>query len=85
MNSFDLSERQAQAILDMRLQRLTSLEVDKVVAEYKETIKFIAELKSILESHPQRMAIIKTEFEEIRQAYGDPEEPKLYRLEKRFL
>ncbi|MDP7026281.1 MAG: DNA gyrase subunit A [Candidatus Marinimicrobia bacterium] len=84
MNSFDLSERQAQAILDMRLQRLTSLEVDKVVAEYKETIKIIAELKSILESHPQRMAIIKTEFEEIRQAYGDPRRTEIIPIGKTF-
>ena len=50
MNSFNLSEVQAQAILDMRLQRLTSLEVDKVVNEYKEVIKTIAHLKGILES-----------------------------------
>lgn len=71
MNSFDLSEKQAKAILDMRLQRLTSLEVDKVVAEYREVIKLIATLKGILESRAQRMAIIKQELEEIRERYGD--------------
>ncbi len=71
MNSFDLSEKQAKAILDMRLQRLTSLEVDKVVAEYREAIKLIATLKGILESRAQRMAIIKQELEEIRERYGD--------------
>ena len=84
MDSFDLSERQAQAILDMRLQRLTSLEVDKVVTEYKETIQIIAELKSILDSHPQRMAIIKKEFEEIRQAYGDPRRTEIVPIGKTF-
>ncbi len=71
MDSFDLSERQAQAILDMRLQKLTSLEVEKVVAEYKETIKLIAKLKGILESRVQRMTIIKEELENIRSIYGD--------------
>ena len=71
INNFDLSERQAQAILDMRLQRLTGLEVEKVVQEYKETIKIIARLKGVLESRPQRMAIIKDELEEIQKLYGD--------------
>jgi DNA gyrase subunit A len=71
MNSFDLSEKQAKAILDMRLQRLTSLEVDRVVAEYREVIKLIATLKGILDSRAQRMAIIKQELEEIRERYGD--------------
>jgi DNA gyrase subunit A len=71
MNSFDLSERQAQAILDMRLQRLTSLEVDKVVEEYKEIIKVISQLKGILESRTKRMEIIKNELGQIRNQYGD--------------
>jgi len=84
MNSFDLSERQAQAILDMRLQKLTGLEVDKVVAEYKEIIKLIAELKSILDSRPQRMAIIKKEFEEIREMYGDQRRTEIIPVGKTF-
>ncbi len=71
MNSFDLSEKQAQAILDMRLQRLTGLEVEKVVEEYKEIIKLIAQLKGILESRSQRMDIIKRELLEVRDQYGD--------------
>ena len=71
MNSFNLSEVQAQAILDMRLQRLTSLEVDKVVNEYKEVIKIIAHLKGILESKKQRMDIIKEELLNIQEQYGD--------------
>ena len=71
INSFDLSEKQAQAILDMRLQRLTGLETDKVIEEYKEIIKDIAKLKGILESKHQRMNIIKLELEETRERYGD--------------
>ena len=71
MNSFNLSETQAQAILDMRLQKLTSLEVEKVVNEYKEVIKIIAHLKGILDSKEQRMDIIKKELLAIRDQYGD--------------
>jgi len=71
MNSFDLSERQAQAILDMRLQRLTSLEVEKVVEEYKATIQWIAQLKSILESRARRMDIIKNELTDVQEQFGD--------------
>tara|TARA_Y100000590_G_scaffold465099_1_gene636379 strand:+ start:47695 stop:50187 length:2493 start_codon:yes stop_codon:yes gene_type:complete len=71
MNSFDLSEKQAQAILEMRLQRLTGLEVEKVIGEYKEVIKLIAQLKGILESHSQQMEIIKEELGEIKNRYGE--------------
>ncbi len=71
MNQFDLSEKQAQAILDMRLQRLTGLEVDKIVEEYKEIIKVIAKLRGILDSRSQRMNIIKLELETVRERYGD--------------
>jgi DNA gyrase subunit A len=71
MNIFNLSEKQAQAILDMRLQKLTGLEAGKVVEEYKETIKIITYLKGILESRTQRMDIIKSELMELRETYGD--------------
>ena len=71
MNGFNLSEIQSQAILDMRLQKLTGLEVDKVVAEYREVIKVIAHLRGILESRSQRMEIIKTELLEVQEQYGD--------------
>ncbi len=71
MNSFNLSEIQSQAILDMRLQKLTGLEIEKVVSEYKEVIKIIAHLKGILESKNQRMDIIKEELLNIRDQYGD--------------
>ena len=68
---FDFSDNQAQAILDMRLQKLTSLEVHKVVEEYKEILKLIARLKGILESRNQRMSILKKELMEIKDVYGD--------------
>lgn len=71
MNGFDLSEIQSQAILDMRLQRLTGLEVDKVITEYKEVIKIISKLKGVLGSKAQRMDIIKQELLEIRNQFGD--------------
>ncbi len=71
MKKFKLSDRQAKAILEMRLQRLTSLEVDKIIAEYEELIRLIAKLNGILESRDLRMAIIKDEFAEVLERYGD--------------
>jgi len=71
INRFSFSDRQAQAILDMRLQKLTGLEVDKVVAEYKELLKLIARLREILASRALRMEILKTEFRELIDKYGD--------------
>jgi len=71
IDGFSLSEIQAQAILDMRLQKLTGLEVDKVVEEYKQLIKTISHLKGILENKNQRMEIIKSEITDIRDRYGD--------------
>lgn len=68
---FELSEKQANAILDMRLQRLTSLEVEKLQAELAELEKLITDLKDIL-ANPQRVVdIIKTEMGEIRDKYAD--------------
>ena len=71
MDGFDLSETQSQAILDMRLQRLTGLEVGKVVVEYKEMIKTISNLRGILDSKSKRMEIIKSELVGVRDQYGD--------------
>ena len=71
MEQFNLSETQARAILDMRLQRLTGLERDKVRAEYEETMRMIADYKAILESESRRYDIIKTELQEIRDRFGD--------------
>lgn len=71
MTTFNLSEIQAKAILDMRLQKLTGLERDKLKEEYDELMKLIAYLKSILDSEELRMKIIKDELIEIRDKYGD--------------
>ncbi|MFC1821159.1 DNA gyrase subunit A [Thermodesulfobacteriota bacterium] len=71
MTDFDLSDIQAQAILDMRLQRLTGLEREKVDAEYQELIKNIARFKTILESTALVLQIIKDEIKEVGEQYGD--------------
>jgi DNA gyrase subunit A len=84
MNGFNLSEIQSQAILDMRLQKLTGLEVDKVVAEYREVIKVIAHLRGILESRSQRMEIIKTELLEIQEQYGDERRTEIIPVDSNF-
>ena len=84
MNSFNLSELQSQAILEMRLQKLTGLEVDKVVGEYKELIKIISNLKSILENKIKRMDIIKTELLEIKDQYGDERRTEIIPVDTDF-
>lgn len=71
MSRFGLSEIQAKAILDMRLQRLTGLERDKIQQEYKEVMELIDRLRNILANEPLRMEIIKNELLEIRERYGD--------------
>ena len=71
MQTFSLSEIQAQAILEMRLQRLTGLERDKIVAEYEETLNEIARLKGILASESMVMQIIKDELLSLKSEYGD--------------
>jgi len=71
MTTFNLSEIQARAILDMTLRRLTGLERDKIKAEYAELMKLIDYLKTILADEGLRMQIIKDELIEIREKYGD--------------
>ena len=71
MEKFSLSEIQARAILDMRLQRLTGLERDKIKDEYEELLKLIETLKNILANENLRMDIIKDEMREIKEKYGD--------------
>ncbi|KAB2925128.1 MAG: DNA gyrase subunit A [Bacteroidetes bacterium] len=72
MKKFKLSEIQAQAILDMRLQRLTGLERKKIEDEYREVIKLINRLKAILGSKQLQLQIIKEELLEIKEKYADP-------------
>jgi len=68
---YRLSETQAQAILDMRLQKLTGLEQEKIRAEYKEILERIADLLDILRSHERLMRVIRDELVSIRDQYGD--------------
>ena len=71
MEQFELSEIQAQAILDMRLQRLTALESDKVRSEHAELMEKIAELRAILGDPARVDALITDELAEIDERYGD--------------
>ncbi len=76
---FDLSERQSKAILDMRLQKLTSLETKKIVDELKALIKLIAELKAILASDKKVMNIVKNELVEVRDTFGNERQTEIVR------
>ena len=71
MTNFSLSELQAQAILDLRLQRLTGLERDKIMEEHRETVELIAKLRAILADEKEIYKIIVTELKEIKEKYGD--------------
>jgi len=71
METFGLSEIQAKAILDMRLQRLTGLERDKIREEYNELMKLIAHYKEVLDNETLRMQILKDEMADMRSRYGD--------------
>ena len=71
MKRFELSDIQAKAILELRLQKLTGLEIDKLREEHKEVMELIARLKEILEKKELRMEIIKDELMEVRDKYGD--------------
>lgn len=77
MSKFKLSERQSQAILDMRLRRLTGLERDKIQSEYDELIALISDLTDIL-AKPERVAqIIKEELDEVKRKFGDKRRTEL--------
>ncbi|QYA48482.1 DNA gyrase subunit A [Nosocomiicoccus ampullae] len=71
MEKFSLSDKQAQAILDMRLRRLTGLERDKIQSEYNDLMKTIEELQAILNSEEKLLELIRKELIEIRDKYGD--------------
>jgi DNA gyrase subunit A len=71
MEQFQLSERQANAILEMRLARLTGLEREKILNEYNETVALIADYKDILERRERVRAIVKDEFLQLKAAHGD--------------
>lgn len=71
MERYELSDRQAQAILDMRLQRLTGLEREKIENEYQDLMKLIAELKAILADEEKVLEIIREELEDVKERFND--------------
>ena len=81
---FKLSERQAEAILNMRLAKLTGLEIEKLEEELREVRATIADLRGILESRPRRMAIMKAELSEIAARYGDERRSEIIADEGEF-
>ena len=81
MQRFGLTERQAQAILDMRLQRLTGLERDKLEAEYAELQKMIAYYRQVLSDEKMVFGIIKDEILEIKRKYADPRRTEISSME----
>ena len=84
MAKFGLSQIQAQAILDMRLQRLTGLERSKIEEEYLALIKAIEEYRGILASKAKRMKIIRDELTELKEKYGDPRRTQIIEAEDDF-
>ena len=84
MERFELSQKQAQAILDMQLQRLTGLERQKIVDELAELLKTIARLGAILASETLLMEIVVTELREIQEAYGDVRRTEIIDAEGEF-
>ncbi|WMN11107.1 DNA gyrase subunit A [Marivirga salinae] len=84
IEKFELSEIQAKAILDMRLQRLTGLEREKIISEYEEIKKLIEYLESILADEELRMKIIKDEMQEIQDRYGDERRTEIIHSAEEF-
>jgi len=84
MARFSFSERQTQAILDMRLQKLTNLEATKIVEEFKETLKLIERLKFILDNFSEQMLIVKNELAEVKEKYGDQRRTQIISDEGEF-
>lgn len=84
MQTFNLTEIQAKAILEMRLQRLTGLERDKIKEEYAELMKLIEYLRQILADEQLRMQIIKDELAELKQKYGDERRTEIVRNAEEF-
>jgi DNA gyrase subunit A len=83
-SNFGLSEIQAKAILDMRLQRLTGLEREKILKEYREIIQLIEQLRAILSNKELQMQIIAAELTEIRDKFGDARRTEIIRESRDF-
>lgn len=71
VSEFGMSEIQAKAVLELRLQRLTGMEIEKIRAEFEEIIKFIMHLKDLLSNEGKRFDLIKTELAEVKEKFGD--------------
>lgn len=71
VSEFGMSEIQAKAVLELRLQRLTGMEIEKIRAEYEEIMKFIMHLKDLLSNEEKRFDLIKTELKEVKEKFGD--------------
>lgn len=84
MDKFSLSEKQANAILDMRLHQLTGLEREKIEQEYLELIKLIEQLKSVLASEKKVMNVIKNELIDVRKKYGDERRTQIVGVVEEF-
>ncbi len=82
INNFELSEEQSKAILEMKLQKLTSLETNKIIDEHKNLIELVKELKFILENEPKVFEIIKDELKELKDKYGDERRTKIIDVEE---
>jgi len=82
--AYKFSERQAQAILDMRLQRLTGLERQKIVDEYEEMLKLMAQLRQILESQERQLGIVVDELEKIKDKFNDERRTEIVPVEGEF-
>ena len=82
MSAFKLTESQAQAILDMRLQRLTNLEILTLRQEYAQLLKEIARLEAILKSESKLLKVIRDELTQIRAKYADPRRTQIARVEE---
>ncbi|MFN8355875.1 MAG: DNA gyrase subunit A [Spirosomataceae bacterium] len=84
MENFSLSDVQAKAILELRLQRLTGLERDKIIQEYNEIQKQIADLEDILTNEPRRRTIVKDEALELKARYGDERRTRIEHSDEEF-
>jgi len=84
MEGFGLSEAQSKAVLEMRLQRLTGMERDKIEKDYRETLALIEELRFILANPEKQMQIIKDELLKVRQVYGDERRTEILPQEGEF-
>ncbi len=84
-DSYQLSDQQAQAILDLRLHRLTGLEQDKLFGEYEELLKRISELAAILAETERLVAVVREELVEVKAQFGDPRRTEIIKQEENFL